>query len=97
MGSIGDTTESSKASSSVVATATFGDKPEPNDNENLENNSELESDEEPPFPFAFRGKVVSPAAGTKCRDAKGVRTSKQVRDAKQKEELEKGDGEKKEK
>ena len=50
MGSIGDTTESSKASSTVVAAATSENEPEPNGKENLENNPELESDDEPPFP-----------------------------------------------
>lgn len=52
MGSIGDTTESSKASSTAVVAA-IKDKPivvEPNDNKDQENSSELDSDEEPPFP-----------------------------------------------
>ena len=52
MGSIGDTTESSKASSTVVAAA-FRDEPIvdiPNDNGDLENSSGPESDDEPP-PF----------------------------------------------
>jgi hypothetical protein len=35
---------------------------------------------------AFRGKMVSPSAGTKLRNTKGVKSSKEVREAKQKEE-----------
>jgi hypothetical protein len=51
MGSIGDTTESAKPSSTVVAAA-FENEPvdKPNDNDALENGSEVESDGEPPFP-----------------------------------------------
>ena len=46
---MGETTESSKESSTDVV-ATFEDEPQPHDNEDLENNSEVESDGEPPFP-----------------------------------------------
>jgi len=104
MGSIGDTTESSKASSTVAAadepivgepndnedlknsaeTVVAADEPivdEPNDNEDLENSAEPVSDDElPPFPYAFRGKVVSPTAGNNLRTS--IRS---VRDAKPKE------------
>ena len=48
------------------------------------------------FFSAFRGKVVCPTAGTNSRsNTKGARPSKQVRDAKSKEEPEKGAEEKK--
>jgi len=98
MGSIGDTTESSKASSTVVAAA-FENEPivdGPNDNDDLVNSSEVESDSEPPFPYAFRGKVVSPVAGSNLRgNTNGIRSSKQIRDAKPKEDTEKCAEEKK--
>jgi len=90
MGSNGDTTESTEASPAVVAKA-IKDEPigdEPNDNKDQEDIS----DEEPFFPFESRGKVVCPTAGN---NTKSARTSKQIRDAKLKEEAEKGAQEKK--
>jgi len=63
-------TASSEAPSTVVAA--IGN--ELNGKEDLGDSSD---DEEPPFPFAHRGKVVCPTAGDNLRsNTKGVRSSK---------------------